>query len=64
MTPSICTLTSPPGLWRSKEDAVKGGLGPWHKQARAITPQMYEMIDIKGLSLTIYDGIHSWAFLM
>jgi len=25
---------------------------------------MYEMINIKGLSLTIYDGINSWAFLM
>ena len=64
MTASVSTLTSPPGLWRSKEDAVKGGLGPWHKQARAIIPQMYEMINIKGLSLTIDDGINSWAFLM
>jgi hypothetical protein len=48
------------GLWRSKEDAVNGGRGPWHKQARDVIPQMYEMIQVKGLSLSIDDGIKSW----
>lgn len=52
----------PQGLWRSKEDAVSGGSGPWHQQARAVIPQMYEMIQIKGLSLTIEDGLSSWEF--
>lgn len=29
------------GLWRSHEDAVAGGSGPWHKQARAAAREMY-----------------------
>lgn len=50
------------GLWRSKEDAINGGLGPWHKQARAAIAQMYEEIDVKGLLLTIEDDVKDWSF--
>ncbi|KAL2444359.1 hypothetical protein ABEF95_016407 [Exophiala dermatitidis] len=49
-------------LWRSKEDAVNGGRGPWHKQAGAAIAQMYEMIDVHGLRLTIEDDVEDWSF--
>ncbi|KAJ9615149.1 hypothetical protein H2200_001223 [Cladophialophora chaetospira] len=49
-------------LWRSKEDAINGGKGPWHKQARAAIPEMYEQIDVKGLRLVIEDDVRSWNF--
>lgn len=56
------TADIPQGLWRSKEDAIKGGRGPWHKQARAIIAKMYEEIDVKGLRLVIEEGVESWSF--
>ncbi|KEF63360.1 uncharacterized protein A1O9_01337 [Exophiala aquamarina CBS 119918] len=49
-------------LWRSKEDAIKGGRGPWHKQARACIANMYENIDVSGVQLTIGDNVESWHF--
>ncbi|KAI1612093.1 hypothetical protein EDD37DRAFT_633707 [Exophiala viscosa] len=49
-------------LWRSKEDAILGGTGPWHKQARGVISAMYEQIDVKGLRLTIEDDIETWSF--
>ncbi|EXJ77915.1 hypothetical protein A1O3_09074 [Capronia epimyces CBS 606.96] len=49
-------------LWRSKQDAINGGLGPWHKQARAVIAQMYEQIDVKGLLLTVEDDVEGWSF--
>ncbi|KIW92384.1 uncharacterized protein Z519_07368 [Cladophialophora bantiana CBS 173.52] len=49
-------------FWRNKEDAVKGGRGPWHKQARAAISNMYEEIDVKGLRFTIEDDVGSWRF--
>lgn len=49
-------------LWRSKEDAVAGGKGPWHKRARGVTKEMYEAIDVKGLRLTIEDDVAGWKF--
>lgn len=55
-------LTIRPGLWRSKEDAIEGGKGPWHKQARAITAGMYESIDVKGLKLIVEGNVNSWSF--
>lgn len=50
------------GLWRNKEDAIAGGRGPWHKQARAIISKMYEEINVKGLRLTIEADVESWSF--
>jgi hypothetical protein len=49
-------------LWRSKEEAVMGGRGSWHKQARTVIPQMYEKIDVKGLRLVIEDDMRDWQF--
>ena len=49
-------------LWRSKEDAIKGGQGPWHKQARGIIPRMYEQISVKGFQLVIDDDIAAFHF--
>ena len=49
------------GFWRLKEDAIKGGRGPWHKQARSIISQMYEEINVKGLRLTIEDEVEAWT---
>lgn len=49
-------------LWRSKEDAVKGGQGPWHKQARAVVPDMYEQISVKGLRFIVEDDVSGWRF--
>jgi hypothetical protein len=45
------------GLWRSKEEDVMGGRGPWHKQARTVIPQMYKKIDVKELCLVIEDDM-------
>ncbi|OAP64016.1 hypothetical protein AYL99_03243 [Fonsecaea erecta] len=49
-------------FWRNKEDAVNGGRGPWHKQARAAISSMYDEIDVKGLRFTIEDDATSWVF--
>jgi len=49
-------------FWRSREDAITGGQGPWHKQARVVISQMYEEIQVKGLRLTIEDDVESWSF--
>lgn len=64
MHPQLLTieLTTSIGLWRSKEDAIAGGKGPQHKQARGVIPQMYESIDVKGLKLTIEDDVTDWKF--
>ncbi len=50
-----------PGFWRLREDAIEGGRGPWHKQARAIIPKMYEEISVKGLRLSVEDEVRSWS---
>jgi hypothetical protein len=55
-------LTMRVGFWRNKEDAIKGGRGPWHRQARAAIPGMYEQIDVKGLRLIIGEDAESWSF--
>lgn len=58
----IVTDDSALGLWVKKEDAVAGGTGPMHKQARASIPRMYETINVKGLKLTVDDDVRSWKF--
>lgn len=50
------------GLWVKKEDAVAGGRGPMHKQARSVIPRMYESIDVKGLKLTVGNDVSYWKF--
>ncbi|ETN44323.1 uncharacterized protein HMPREF1541_10503 [Cyphellophora europaea CBS 101466] len=48
-------------FWTHKEAAIAGGRGPLHKQARAIIPQMYESINIKGLRFTVKDNVAGWT---
>jgi len=55
-------MLTTPGLWVSKPDAVAGGKGPWHKRARGVTGRMYEEIEIRGLKLTVGDGVRKWDF--
>lgn len=50
------------GLWRSKDDAIAGGKGPWHRQARTIISQTYESINVSGLRLVIEEQVEGWKF--
>ncbi|OCK76285.1 hypothetical protein K432DRAFT_446130 [Lepidopterella palustris CBS 459.81] len=49
-------------LWRSKEDARKGGLGPWHKKARAAARDIYAEITFSSHRFTVGDGVATWSF--
>ncbi|KAF2438522.1 hypothetical protein P171DRAFT_162626 [Karstenula rhodostoma CBS 690.94] len=49
-------------FWRSKEDAYLGGLGPWHKQARAAGRTLYEYIRFSTHRFTITDGAEDIEF--
>ncbi|KAF2489834.1 hypothetical protein BU16DRAFT_553167 [Lophium mytilinum] len=49
-------------LWRSKEDARLGGLGPWHKKARSAARDLYDSITFSSHRFTIKDGITGWSF--
>ncbi|KAJ6190455.1 hypothetical protein N7519_000476 [Penicillium mononematosum] len=48
-------------IWRNRNDARLGGRGPWHAQARAAAPTMYEQIRFTTLRLVIEDGVQSWT---
>jgi hypothetical protein len=48
------------GIWRSREDARLGGLGPWHAKARAAAREFYEKIVFTTMRLDIGDGVKSW----
>ncbi|KAF2273149.1 uncharacterized protein EI97DRAFT_362015, partial [Westerdykella ornata] len=43
-------------FWRSREDARKGGLGPWHAKARNAARTMYESITFATHRFTILRG--------
>ncbi|SMY27929.1 unnamed protein product [Zymoseptoria tritici ST99CH_1A5] len=47
-------------LWSHREDAAKGGAGPWHKQARASARVMYESITFHTHKLVVDAGADSW----
>ncbi|KKZ67258.1 hypothetical protein EMCG_07063 [[Emmonsia] crescens] len=47
-------------IWRSREDARRGGLGPWHRQAITATRELYQNIEFKTLNLVIADGVEWW----
>jgi hypothetical protein len=47
-----------PGIWRSKEDARLGGLGPDHKKARTAARELYQQITFTTWRLVIEDGAH------
>lgn len=48
------------GIWRSREDARLGGLGPWHAKARAAAKEMYQTIVFTTMKLEIEDGVKGW----
>ncbi|QDS68809.1 hypothetical protein FKW77_006179 [Venturia effusa] len=43
-------------IWRSREDAVRGGAGPWHALAMGAKVEMYESIGLKRCFLVVGDG--------
>lgn len=49
-------------FWRSREDAIKGGRGEWHKQARGVVPRMYERILVVGLTMVVEEGCRGVRF--
>ncbi|KAF2873570.1 hypothetical protein BDV95DRAFT_592917 [Massariosphaeria phaeospora] len=49
-------------FWRSREDAYAGGLGPWHKKARAAGRELYEYIVFTTHRFTILDGATGFTF--
>ena len=50
------------GFWHSREDAFQGGLGPWHKKARAAGRELYESIVFSTHRFTIFDGAEEFKF--
>lgn len=44
------------GIWRSREDAIRGGAGPWHAKAMRASVEMYEFIGFKRYDLIFEDG--------
>ncbi|KAH7377800.1 hypothetical protein BKA66DRAFT_513404 [Pyrenochaeta sp. MPI-SDFR-AT-0127] len=49
-------------FWHSRQDAYKGGLGPWHKKARAAGRELYETIVFSTHRFTILDGAKEFTF--
>ncbi|KAF2736049.1 hypothetical protein EJ04DRAFT_490567 [Polyplosphaeria fusca] len=49
-------------FWRSREDARLGGLGPWHKKARAAGRELYESIIFSTHRFTVLDGAQDLKF--
>jgi hypothetical protein len=50
------------GFWHSRADAYKGGLGPWHKKARAAGRELYETIVFSTWRLTVLHGVKGYRF--
>ncbi|KAL2176990.1 uncharacterized protein P884DRAFT_224182 [Thermothelomyces heterothallicus CBS 202.75] len=48
-------------IWRSQEDARKGGAGPAHRKAAGAARSLYSFWKIDRMKLTIEDGIENWA---
>ena len=47
-------------FWHSREDAYRGGLGPWHAKARAAGRTLYERIVFSTYRFTVGDGAEEW----
>ncbi|OJD13213.1 hypothetical protein AJ78_06305 [Emergomyces pasteurianus Ep9510] len=47
-------------VWRSREDARRGGLGPWHRRAIEAKRELYQNIEFKTLKLVIADRVERW----
>ncbi|KAI0882991.1 uncharacterized protein GGS22DRAFT_190966 [Annulohypoxylon maeteangense] len=50
-------------LWRSQEDAIKGGVGPGHRKAAAATRSLYSHWKIDRHRLIIRDDVQSWEII-
>jgi stalled ribosome alternative rescue factor ArfA len=50
------------GVWRSREDAHRGGTGPWHRKARGAAREMYEKIVFTTMELVVGDEVGEWSF--
>ncbi|KAK0719483.1 hypothetical protein B0H67DRAFT_483708 [Lasiosphaeris hirsuta] len=50
-------------IWRSQEDARKGGIGPAHRRAAGAARSLYSFWKIDRHRLTIRDGIESWEIV-
>jgi hypothetical protein len=44
------------GFWHSREDARRGGTGPWHRRARGAARDLYESIVFQTHRLVVTDG--------
>ncbi|KAH7039597.1 uncharacterized protein B0I36DRAFT_203953, partial [Microdochium trichocladiopsis] len=49
-------------LWRSRDDARRGNMGPGHRKAAMATRSLYSNWQIDRHRLTIGDGVQSWEF--
>ncbi|KAF5022732.1 hypothetical protein F66182_5213 [Fusarium sp. NRRL 66182] len=50
-------------IWRSREDAKKGGTGPAHRKAAGATRSMYAFWQIDQHRLVIRDNVESWEII-
>lgn len=48
-------------IWRSQEDARKGGTGPDHRKAAGAARHLYSFWKIDRLRLTVEDDVEGWA---
>lgn len=49
-------------FWASREDAVRGGAGPWHAKARRAGRELYESIVFSTHRFTVGEGAEAWEF--
>ncbi|KAH7067585.1 hypothetical protein BKA63DRAFT_424327 [Paraphoma chrysanthemicola] len=47
-------------FWHSREDAHRGGTGPWHVKARKAGRELYEKIVFGTLRFTVEEGAKGW----
>ena len=47
-------------VWRSRQDAIAGGSGPFHKLARDCALEMYDLINVRGLRLVVEQDATEW----
>ncbi|CAG7562885.1 unnamed protein product [Fusarium equiseti] len=50
-------------IWRSREDAKKGGTGPAHRKAAGATRSMYAFWQIDQHRLIIRDNVEDWEII-
>ena len=50
-----------PGIWREREDAKRGSIGPGHKEAMRATISMYTEWKLERLTLVVDDNVEGWS---